>query len=210
VDNTLLIIVIGVLAYLAGSIPFGFIVGKLLHRGDIRKGGSGNIGATNALRQYGVLTGILVLALDILKGFLTVWIISGLLSGIYHPRFQYFEFLPALLVVLGHMFSIFLGFKGGKGVATAAGVFLYLSPLPLLLALLSFILVTALTRYVSAGSLTAALLINLYVLLWRYSSGQVVFTAIVAGLIIFKHRQNLWRLIQGKENRLSFRKQGTN
>jgi glycerol-3-phosphate acyltransferase PlsY len=200
-------------AYLTGSIPFGFIAGKVFHRQDIRQGGSGNIGATNALRQYGMLTGVGVLLLDILKGVLTVFVLYSVLeyelryAASPHPALNSLLItLPALAVVLGHMFSIFLGFKGGKGVATAAGVFLFLAPVPSLLALLTFVIVAAFSRYVSAGSVAAALSLNLYVFLYYGAYGNLAFTFIVSALIIFKHRENIVRLIDGRENKLSFKK----
>lgn len=204
------------IAYLIGSVPFGYIIGKLFHRQDIRQGGSGNIGATNALRQYGVLTGVGVLILDILKGLITVWVFYSVFG--YDGRCMQFQnlaldslviALPALAVILGHMFSIFLGFTGGKGVATAAGVFIYLALLPSLMALGTFLIVALITRYVSLGSIAAALSLILYVFLVYGAYGNLLFTSIVVGLIIYKHRGNIVRLIDGQESKLSFKKKGS-
>ncbi len=211
-------ILICVAAYLAGSIPFGLIMGKLLHRKDIRSGGSGNIGATNALRQYGAKTGVLVLLLDLLKGFAVSWLAlntlpgrligmigSGSLSGIIVT-------LPLLAVILGHMFPIWLGGKGGKGVATAAGVFLAYAPLPVLIAVLVFIILTAATKYVSVGSLAGALVLffaHLLLSLLGPDKGEFPwFTLIVSALIISRHQGNILRLLEGNENKLSLKRKG--
>lgn len=205
-------------AYLIGSIPFGYLAGKLIHRRDIRQGGSGNIGATNALRQYGLKTAIPVLILDILKGFIVAWLLykvvpvwfSDTLGG--RPMDPFLYALPVLMVIVGHMFPVFLRFKGGKGVATTAGVYLYLLPVPVLLVLLVFIVLTAITRYVSVGSIGAA--VSLFVihfihnLLTRDPMGFPWLTLVVVLLIIYKHNQNIMRLLEKKENKLNFGKKG--
>ena len=203
-------------AYLIGSVPFGYVLGRVLHRKDIRSGGSGNIGATNALRQYGAKTGILVLALDILKGFAVAWlalhVLPGLLPGLAGSvrTGAFLATLPLLAVILGHMYPVWLGFKGGKGVATAAGVFLAYAPVPLLIALLVFVALTALTKYVSLGSIAAAAALFVVQLLFALLGRQALpfpwFTLIVALLIIYKHHANILRLLEGNENKLSFKK----
>ncbi len=203
-------------AYLIGSIPFGYLAGKLIHRKDIRKGGSGNIGATNALRQYGVKTALLVMTLDIAKGFVVAWLlyhmVQNYVSGLMLTRaMDSFIFsLPALMVILGHMYSVFLGFKGGKGVATAAGVFLVVAPIPAVCVLLVFVGVTALTHYVSVGSIVGAASLVIIHFLWNWLAlSELEFpwlTLVVALLIIYKHSQNILRLLEGKENKLSFKK----
>lgn len=206
-------------AYLIGSIPFGFLAGKLLHKTDIRSGGSGNIGATNALRQYGVLTGLLVLILDILKGFVVTWLLLrvvpvrfGSIMG-SQPLDPFIYLLPALAVILGHMYSLFLGFKGGKGVATAGGVFLYLYPLPLLLVILCFVLITYVTRYVSVGSILGSILLVIIQFFWDWHILQTPvfpwFTLVVALLIIYKHHPNILRLLDGTESKLGAGKKGS-
>lgn len=204
-------------AYLVGSIPFGYLAGKLIHKKDIRAGGSGNIGATNALRQYGVKTGLIVMILDILKGLTVAWLLYNAVPGLAnqyihaHPLERFVFQLPALAVILGHMYPVFLGFKGGKGVATAAGVLLIMAPVPMLIALPVFIIVTALSRYVSLGSIVAAASIFVIELLWNILVIKEPefpwITLIVALLVIYKHNQNILRLLQGKENRLNFKKQ---
>lgn len=213
-------IVICALAYLAGSIPFGYILGRLMHRKDIRDGGSGNIGATNALRQYGVKTGVLVLLLDLFKGFAVAWLVLNTIPIRFaqmigpEPLSMFIATLPLLMVILGHMFPIWLGFRGGKGVATAGGVFLAYSPIPLLLALVVFAIITALTKYVSVGSIAAALSLFIIHLLWVLFGTEAAqfpwFTLIVVALIIYKHQANILRLLEKKENKLSFKKTGGN
>ncbi len=203
-------------AYLIGSIPFGYLAGKILHRQDIRSGGSGNIGATNALRQYGAKTGVIVLILDLLKGFIVAWLLYQVVPQLF-PQIlgvdqldPFIYSLPALAVIVGHMHSVFLGFKGGKGVATAAGVFLYVAPWPLLLALVVFVILAALSRYVSLASIIAASSLFIIQFIWNLSTGRQFpwLTLIVAVLIILKHGQNIQRLIEKRENRLSFRSKG--
>ncbi|MBP9037825.1 MAG: glycerol-3-phosphate 1-O-acyltransferase PlsY, partial [Candidatus Cloacimonas sp.] len=144
-------------AYLWGSIPVGLIAGKIFYHKDIRNEGSGNIGATNALRTFGTVTGLIVLLLDMTKGFIPVILAISLLE-----KGSPFIALTALFVILGHIFPLYLSFKGGKGVATAAGAFLALTPLSLLTALLTFIIVVAVFRYVSVASICAALVFQLH------------------------------------------------
>lgn len=196
------------IAYLLGSVPIGWIVGKLFYRKDIRKGGSGNIGATNALRMFGTTTGIIVLLLDMGKGLLAVllakaWLASG----------SPFISFCALVVILGHVFPLYLGFKGGKGVATAGGAFLALVPLSVLVAIVVFVIIVAITRYVSLGSILGALAFLGHAL-WQISQSatcdyaRLALVTIVVLMIVFKHRANLQRLLQGNENKISFTRQG--
>lgn len=204
------------IAYLIGSIPFGYLAGKLFHRKDIRAGGSGNIGATNALRQYGVKTGVAVLILDLAKGVAVALLLTKVVPGLALklkqgiPTERFVFQLPALMVVLGHMYPVFLKFKGGKGVATAAGVFLILAPIPLFAAMLVFLLVAGLSRYVSLGSICAAASLFIAELLWNiFFLREPEFpwlSLIVALLVILKHDQNILRLLEKRENRLSFKK----
>ncbi len=197
-----------VLAYLLGSIPVGWIVARVFFKTDIRKQGSGNIGATNALRNFGTTVGIIVLLLDLLKGFLAVRIAGGIFgmeSGLVT--------LCGLLAILGHVFPVWLKFRGGKGVATAAGVFLALAPLSLAIALGLFVIIVALTRYVSLGSILAALTFGVAVYLFEFQQyvqnwSKLLLITLVILMIIFKHRQNIGRLLKGNENRLTFTKKG--
>lgn len=213
---TLLWIILCIFAYLIGSIPFGYIIGMIFHHQDIRKGGSGNIGATNALRLYGALSGIAVLILDFLKGFIVAWLLYkvvpdkfGYLIGDKPLNAFIFNF-PALMVILGHMYSVFLSFKGGKGVSTALGVFIYISTIPMLLSLIVFLIVVAITRYVSLGSIVTAFSFFIIDFLWNilvikdYTFPWFQLTVVL--LIIYKHYPNILRLLEHQETKISFKK----
>jgi glycerol-3-phosphate acyltransferase PlsY len=184
----------------------GFLMGKLFFKSDIRTSGSGNIGATNALRSFGVVAGVIVLLLDAAKGFLAVYIAKTLF-----PDVTPIIILTGAMVVIGHVFSLFLRFRGGKGVATAAGVFVALSWLPLLLALMVFILMTSLTRYVSVGSILGAISLQIFTIIQSILQNSsdvylVLFTSLIVLLIVLKHQSNLSKLIAGNENKISFKK----
>ena len=193
-------------AYLLGSIPFGLILAKLFAGSDIRKSGSGNIGATNVARVIGPSAGILTLALDVAKGAGAVW-----LAGRFSDQNSTALTLAALAALLGHCFPVWLKFKGGKGVATALGVFLVLSPLAALCALLVFIVVSFAWRYVSLGSVSAAASMPLLMyFLWAPGHAPPLVvdfgTLFAAALVIFKHDANLQRLVDGTEPKFSFGK----
>jgi len=195
-----------VLAYLLGSIPFGLLLAKLFGGSDLRKSGSGNIGATNVARVVGPAAGILTLLLDAAKGALAVWLV-GRLSG----QSATLIMLAGVVALLGHCFPVWLKFKGGKGVATALGVFLMLAPLAALGAALFFLLVVLLWRYVSLGSVSAAAAMPLLVyFLWAPGHAPplvVIFgTLFASALVIFKHDANLQRLVDGTEPKFSFGK----
>jgi glycerol-3-phosphate acyltransferase PlsY len=194
------------IAYLLGSIPFGYLLVRLFRKEDIRETGSGNIGATNVLRSGSRWLGILTLLLDIGKGFLAVEIARHLTSG--HDAVVTGS-IAAVFAVIGHVFTIWLRGKGGKGVATALGVFLALATLPALSSLLVFILLTLATRYVSLASIVAAASFPVWVWLAEhffgidYGSGAI-FTAstiLVPAVILIKHRKNIERLLHGTEYR---------
>lgn len=200
---------IPVAAYLLGSIPFGLLLAKLFQAGDVRQAGSGNIGATNVARVAGPVAGVLTLLLDACKGTLAVW-----LAARFTQDSSTWMMAAGFAALLGHCFSVWLGFRGGKGVATAAGIFLYLSPLSLLGAVIVFILVVMLWRYVSLASLSAAAVVPLLIyFLWAPQHAPptaVTFGSLAAALLIFyKHDGNIQRLIQGKEPKFSLsRKRG--
>jgi glycerol-3-phosphate acyltransferase PlsY len=186
-------IVIGA-AYLIGSIPTGLLLGKA-YGIDVRKEGSGNIGATNLYRTVGRKVGIITLICDCLKGLLPVLLVT-------------FSALPpesAALVGLaafcGHVFSVFLTFKGGKGVATALGVFLALAPLAVAIAIVLFAVCMFIWRYVSLGSIAAAIVMPLAVYFLGGSRSVAVVTLVIAAIVIIRHRENIKRLISGTENK---------
>lgn len=186
-------------AYLLGSIPFGFLIVKLVGAGDIRFRGSGNIGATNVAREAGALPGLATLLLDGGKGYLSVWIAARVTDG--NPRWM---ILAALLTLVGHIFPIWLRFQGGRGVATGAGVFLPICWQAVAGALIVWILVLAFWRYVSLASISAAAALPLLVYL-LYAPGHAPPQSISAGasfgmlLIIARHRSNIVRLLRGTE-----------
>jgi len=193
-------------AYLLGSIPFGWLLAKLFGGGDVRRAGSGNIGATNVARVVGPLAGILTLGFDTAKGTAAVW-----LAGRVTNQSAAWMMIAAFAVLLGHCFPVWLKFKGGKGVATALGVFLALSPLAAVSALLLFILFVAYWRFVSLGSVAAAAAMPLLIyFLWapRHAPPMVVNvgTLAIALLVIYKHDGNLQRLVEGTEPQFSFGK----
>jgi glycerol-3-phosphate acyltransferase PlsY len=195
------------LAYLLGSIPFGYLIVRASGRGDVRETGSGGTGATNVTRRAGKSAGVLTLALDALKGAAAVLVARLVLTEGF--RVDWWVAAAAVAVVAGHVFPVWLGFRGGKGVATGLGVFAVLAPLALLCALPVFVLVVWATRYVSLGSIIAAALMPLAV--WALSARSAargeellpVLTAASVGgaLIIFMHRANIGRLLRGEENR---------
>jgi len=194
------------IAYLVGSIPFGYLLVRLFRKEDIRQTGSGNIGATNVLRTGSRWLGILTLFLDIGKGFLAVEIAHHLPSG-QHSVVA--GSIAAVFAVIGHVFTIWLHGKGGKGVATALGVFLALATLPALSSLLVFILLTLATRYVSLASMLAAASFPFWVWIGEhifginYGSGTIFIasTILVPAVILIKHRKNIERLLLGTEYR---------
>ena len=197
---------IPVAAYLLGSIPFGLILAKLFGVGDVRKAGSGNVGATNVARVAGPLAGILTLVLDAAKGAAAVWLAARFANE--SAAWMTFAGLAALA---GHCFPVWLRFRGGKGVATAAGMFLVLCPPALMGSVLVFILVVVFSRYVSLGSIAAAAAMPLLIyLLWapRHAPPLIVtFGAFAAAiLVVYKHDANIQRLVEGREARFSFGK----
>ena len=193
---SLILIVALLLSYLAGAIPFGLLFSRMAGK-DVRREGSGNIGATNVNRVLGKKLGILTLCCDVAKGFLPVFVAS-----LFLPVGENWELLVGLCglaAVLGHMFSIYLGFKGGKGVATALGVFLFFSPWSIVLALVLFIAVVGISGFVSAGSLAASGMIPFFILILGGSLSTFFCAAVIAILIWIKHGSNIGRLRRGEE-----------
>jgi len=200
-------------SYILGSIPTAYIFGRLIKGIDIRKFGSGNVGATNALRVLGRGAGIVVLLLDILKGFLAVTFLGNIFSLKITVLSQ--EFLGVLLgvaCILGHNWTVFLRFKGGKGIATTLGVLVGLAcgitglRIALLLLVLTWLTVFLVSRIVSVASLLSALVLPLYLLFLKQSHFLVWVSIILSLLIIWRHKSNLSRILRGKEPRLQFKK----
>jgi len=191
-------------AFLSGSVPWSYLIGRT--RGvDIRKGGSGNTGATNLLRLCGRSWGLLGLFLDAAKGALPVLAARYGAFGLFGPAGDWTVAAAAIAAVMGHVYSPWLGFRGGKGVATTLGVLLVLSPSSVLVGLAVFILVLWIFRYVSLGSILAAVAVIPSVIL--FESGRFPIQLIVclaAVLIVVRHRSNIAKLLKGSENRFSF------
>jgi acyl phosphate:glycerol-3-phosphate acyltransferase len=207
-----LYLIVAVMAYLLGSIPFGYLLVRIFRGEDIRLTGSGNIGATNVARSGAKGLGIATLALDALKGALAVWIASVIAASKYNLCGDFVQHVcvsalrlmavAALCAVLGHVFPVWLRFKGGKGVATALGVFCVLFPKAILVALALFILVVATTRYVSLGSILGAIAFPVAAYFIEHpDSISLVLASLVSLTVILKHHENIRRLLAGTENR---------
>jgi glycerol-3-phosphate acyltransferase PlsY len=205
-------LIVAVMAYLLGSIPFGYLLVRIFRGEDIRLSGSGNIGATNVARSGAKGLGIATLALDALKGALAVWLAAVLAGSKYnlcgdftqHPCAPALRMMSvaALFAVLGHVFPVWLRFKGGKGVATALGVFCVLFPAAILVALAIFILVVAITRYVSLGSILGAIAFPAAAYFLQSTDAMsLVLASSVSLIVILKHHQNISRLLSGTESR---------
>lgn len=185
-----------ILAYLIGSIPVGILLSKLKGK-DPRKTGSGNIGATNVMRAAGKVLGVLTLLGDIGKGFFPTFLV------IYYNEPELLIVSTGLAAFLGHLFPLYLKFKGGKGVATALGVYLAMSPLAIIINAIIFILVLLKWRYVSVGSLVAAGLMPLTLYLLKAPHPYIYLSSIVGALIFIRHADNIKRIIKGTEHKIT-------
>ena len=193
-------LLVAAIAYVLGAIPFGYLLVRLTTGTDVRAAGSGNIGATNVLRTTGRAAGIATLLADIGKGYLAVWIAGRMTE--HDPLWMS---VAAVAVMAGHAFPVFLGFKGGKAVASFVGAFLCLTPVALTMTLVVFVVAVAWSRHISLGSIIAAATFPLAVWLVQKVSLPVELAAILAGaFIIYRHRSNIARLRQGTENVFRF------
>jgi len=196
------LLLILIACYLLGSVPSGYLIAKAFKGIDIRDFGSGNIGFTNVLRAIGTFPALIVLIIDITKGIISVYLgfFFAQLMGI---NCQVMGGIGGLASIVGHNWPIFLKFKGGKGVAVTAGVFLALTPIPFVLSLLVMVGIIALTRYVSLGSIVAAGSLPFFVFWLRNNARFYLFLTIIAALfILFKHRNNIQRLLKSKESKI--------
>ena len=210
--------IVAVVAYLLGSIPFGYILIRVFRGEDVRAIGSGNIGATNVARKAPGL-GIATLVLDAAKGFAAVYVAKGIaqsrLNHFFAAYIDQYDVSPILLMavaavfaILGHVFPVWLKFRGGKGVATGVGAFVALAPKAVLIVLLIFVAIVAAFRYISLGSIVATAAFPLFAwLLYRYQASPAVFAAMVvaSALIIAKHHENIRRLLAGTEHRFELK-----
>lgn len=201
-------------SYLLGAIPTGFIVTKLVAGVDIRQVGSGNIGATNVHRILGWAWYIVVLLIDMAKGIAAVWLAHWISSeGVAAVWLAHrisggeivIKMLAGAAAVAGHNWTIFLRFKGGRGVATSAGVFIGLAPRPMLIIILLFIIIVALTRYVSLGSVVGALLLPFLLWLFKAELPLIIFGGLISAAIVIKHIPNIKRLFAGQEHKFGNR-----
>lgn len=193
-----------VLAYLLGSIPTAVWVGKIFYQIDIRTKGSGNAGATNTIRVLGIKAGIPVIVVDVLKGYLAVYLMGRVSQNLFNADTQiYFQILAGFLAVLGHVFPLFAQFRGGKGVATLLGMGIALYPVVVWVPVGIFFLIFLSTGYVSLGSLLGALSFPLADLFLFHDPhpGRQTLAVVVTLFIFYTHRQNMVRLWHGKENR---------
>jgi len=209
----MLLILFLVIAFCFGSIPFSFIIGKRVKGIDLREYGSGNLGATNVFRTLGPWWGGLCLFLDMAKGAAAVglmtWLVSTWPEGQttpFHITPDLFRIFAGFVASLGHTFSPFVNFHGGKGVATTAGAFAVLEPLAILVAVAAFLSMFLVTRIVSVGSLAAAAILPWAVIFFEWRSLEtsktiIIFSFIICGWVIFKHRTNIARLRDGTEGR---------
>ena len=185
-----------VLGHLCGSIPSGLWIVQALHGIDIRNYGSKNIGTTNVFRTVGPKTAVMVLIADALKGILAVWLVS---TYFHNPVL---DVVTALGALLGHNYSVFLGFKGGKGVATALGLLVFLMPKAAPCSFGVWLVLVLATRYVSLGSIVAAIVTPFLAWYMEYPLAYVIFSAIAAFFVVLRHKENIQRLLSGTESKI--------
>ena len=187
-----------ILSYFFGAIPSGVWIGKIFKNIDVRDYGSKNSGATNSYRVLGAKLGIAVLVIDVLKGFIPLYIASK-----FNLKYNDLVIL-GLVAILAHTFSCFISFKGGKGVATSLGVFLFLAPVITLILLVIFILVVYFTKYISLGSITAAFLLPIFTFFTHRDTYLFTLSVVIAIFVIYRHKTNISRLLSGTENKFKF------
>ena len=187
-----------ILSYFFGAIPSGVWIGKIFKNIDVRDYGSKNSGATNSYRVLGAKLGIAVLIIDVLKGFIPLYIASK-----FNLAYNDLVIL-GLVAILAHTFSCFISFKGGKGVATSLGVFLFLAPVITLILLAIFILVVYFTKYISLGSITAAFLLPIFTFFTHRDTYLFTLSVVIAIFVIYRHKTNISRLLSGTENKFKF------
>ncbi|MGM0878833.1 MAG: glycerol-3-phosphate 1-O-acyltransferase PlsY [Bacillota bacterium] len=185
-------------SYLIGSISFALVIGKMFYKTDIRGYGSGNLGATNTFRVLGKKAGLIVAISDLLKGTVAC-LLPQMLSATVNP------IICGLLAILGHVFPIFAGFKGGKAVATSTGVFLFLTPLGTLVGFVVFLLTLIISKYVSLSSILAGISIFIYSLIFEEKI-IIALSLFISVFVIILHRQNIKRILNGTENKIGKKK----
>lgn len=197
------------LAYLLGSIPTAVWVGQWFYGIDVRNEGSGNAGATNTIRVLGVKAGIPVIIVDILKGYIAIWLMQYFVPVGWDNEFvTYYRIVAGLLAVIGHTLPLFAGFRGGKGVATLLGMGIALYGYAVLFSVIIFIIVVAFTRYVSLGSLLAGISFPIIVIFYYHETnpGLIALSIFAALFLLWTHRKNIGRLLKGTENKFTINK----
>ncbi|WP_413854525.1 glycerol-3-phosphate 1-O-acyltransferase PlsY [Candidatus Ruminimicrobium bovinum] len=189
-----------ILSYFCGAIPFSYIITKKFKNIDIRQCGSKNPGATNVFRSVSKPLGVLTFLLDCLKGFVTVSF------AFYVNNSVYFILAVAFITLLGHIFTIFLNFKGGKGVAVGCGIFFALAPLATTICFIAFVIVVAISKYVSLGSIVAAVMLPINLFLFKAENELIIFSSIMVLIVLIRHISNIKRIIAGTENKITFGK----
>ncbi len=193
-----------IIAYLLGSIPTAIWVGKRFYGLDVREHGSKNAGATNTFRVLGKKPGIIVLLIDILKGFLAVSLLVWTTKNVHEDTRAYLLIVAAILTVVGHIYPVFAQFRGGKGVATSLGVILGLYPAAGAICVIVFIITFLISKYVSLGAIVASIIFPIIVNFILDTSFELkAFSWVLAALVIYKHKLNIKRLISGTENKMN-------
>lgn len=197
-----------IIAYLIGSIPTSYIFAKTLKGIDIRQYGSGNAGATNAYRVVGKIPGLAVLLIDVFKGVFTVTLLTRLFmkTGVIPVVPETYAIMLGFMAITGHIWTVFLNFKGGKGIAAAAGVLMGIAPKALLIGFIIWIIVFIWKRYVSLASIISAVAIPVIFSVLSYPLSYVIFGSLVCAITVSKHYPNIKRLVRGEERRISFGK----
>ncbi|MBI4744499.1 MAG: glycerol-3-phosphate 1-O-acyltransferase PlsY [Actinobacteria bacterium] len=191
------------LSYLIGSIPSGLIIGKTIYKIDLREYGSGNIGATNAYRNISPLAGIIIFISDVTKGAIPVLLAKWVIGGDIIPL------AAGMFTIIGNIWSIYLKFHGGKGISTTTGILIALLPKVILILTIIWAIILIITRYVSLASIMVALLFPVMILYFKYPLPYTIFSFIVMLIVLYRHRSNFKRLIEGKELRLGDRLKGS-
>ncbi|MDK9866294.1 MULTISPECIES: glycerol-3-phosphate 1-O-acyltransferase PlsY [Staphylococcus] len=201
----MMIIIMLILSYLIGAFPSGYVIGKLFYKKDIRQFGSGNTGATNSFRVLGKLAGFLVTFLDIFKGFIVVFFPLWLPVSAEGPISSFFTngLIVGAFAILGHVYPVYLGFKGGKAVATSAGVILGMNPVLLIILAVIFFIILKLTKYVSLSSIIASICCLIGAVLIRDVILVIVSIGVVV-LLIIRHRSNIVRIFKGEEPKIKW------
>ncbi len=210
-SNTTAILLYSVVAYLLGSIPNSIWIGKLFFGIDVREHGSGNAGATNTLRVLGKKAGFSVLFLDVFKGYAAVQLVYLHDAFAYSPFIHEYQMVFGAFAVIGHIYPVFAGFKGGKGIATLIGLVTGISWMLALACFITFVIIVAITKYISVGSMLSGIVSPIYAgLIYNWEKINLVyFCCVIAVLVVYTHLSNIKRLLQGNENKFSFNKKAS-